>query len=473
MFRGLLLLWVCALPIWAQTAQPDTLRFELDLRKPIAEGWLDPKAERVGLRGDYLPLTWNADFFAEDPDGDGWYVAQVPITAPKGTRLLYKIHVSGLGNPNEGWEDGRNHHVIISGGKQVIRRAFGDTPAPVPPSFTGRIVQHEGFPSKYLEKRDLFVYLPPDYDRNPHRHYPVLYLQDGRNNFDASIIDQEWGMDEAADSLIRRHRINPVIMVGVNNTDSRIYEYTPDAPVVERIRLVRQGGLGAVDNATDWTGTYTGFSMDMTVSVRMQNGQPEVRFGGNILWRALRENADGELEEPVTGLRLRAERNAEGRIEAITCRHLQSGGGGEYYGRMLVEEIKPFIDRTYRTKKDARNTAVGGSSLGGLISMELGLRYPNIFGSLLVVSPSVWWNNRSLLERVKKLPKATTQRIWLDMGTLEGDAMRRDARALAEILQQKGWTGDHFRFTVAEKAQHSERDWAKRTPDMLLFLYGK
>ena len=47
---------------------------------------------------------------------------------------------------------------------------------------------------------------------------------------------------------------------------------------------------------------------------------------------------------------------------------------------MLVEEVKPFIDRTYRTLKDAKHTGLGGSSLGGLVSLYLGLKYQSVFG---------------------------------------------------------------------------------------------
>ena len=60
------------------------------------------------------------------------------------------------------------------------------------------------------------------------------------------------------------------------------------------------------------------------------------------------------------------------------------GGGGKAddYGKMLIMDLKPFIDRTYKTLPGAANTAMAGSSLGGLVTMHLGLRFPTAFGKL-------------------------------------------------------------------------------------------
>src|SRR6185436_13118305 len=87
------------------------------------------------------------------------------------------------------------------------------------------------------------------------------------------------------------------------------------------------------------------------------------------------------------------------------------GGHADEYGRMLVDELKPFIDETYRTLPDAANTAMGGSSLGGLLTLHLGLRYPTTFGKLAVLSPSVWWDDRVILREVAALQKKLNVRI--------------------------------------------------------------
>ncbi len=79
----------------------------------------------------------------------------------------------------------------------------------------------------------------------------------------------------------------------------------------------------------------------------------------------------------------------------------RKGGKGDRYAKMMAQELKPFIDREYRTRRSAAFSGVGGSSLGALVSLETGLLYPRIFGRLAILSPSVWWDNRSILEMVR------------------------------------------------------------------------
>jgi len=127
------------------------------------------------------------------------------------------------------------------------------------------------------------------------------------------------------------------------------------------------------------------------------------------------------------------------------------GGGGEKYARFLIIELKPFIDGAYRTLPDRENTAVAGSSLGGLSSLYLALRHGDKFGSAAVISPSLWWDRDWIINKIAANPSAMkNERIWLDMGTAESrspdtaDSSVRNARRLAKIL--KGvWSDDrHF-----------------------------
>ncbi len=121
------------------------------------------------------------------------------------------------------------------------------------------------------------------------------------------------------------------------------------------------------------------------------------------------------------------------------------GGKADLYGRLLVEELKPFIDTNYRTLKDARHTGLGGSSLGGLVSLYVGLKYPEVFGRLAVVSPSVWWANNYIIKYVEAEKKRPPIRIWLDIGTKEGgnaeEAQKtlEGSRLLKVTLVRKGW----------------------------------
>jgi predicted alpha/beta superfamily hydrolase len=148
------------------------------------------------------------------------------------------------------------------------------------------------------------------------------------------------------------------------------------------------------------------------------------------------------------------------------------GGNADGYGRMLVQEIKPFIDRRYRTLRSAANTGLGGSSLGGLITMHLGLRYPTVFSRLAVLSPSVWWDDRAIVREVETLATKPPLRIWLDAGTGEGEDVTRDSRLLRDALVRKGWVVGHdLAYLEAEGGGHNEQSWATRVEGVLRFLF--
>ena len=253
----------------------------------------------------------------------------------------------------------------------------------------GRLRLHRRFESRFFStRRDLIVYLPPDYAASPAR-YPVLYLQDGQNLFDPStaFAGIHWRADEIADDCIRRGLAEPLIVVGVYHAGPRrISEYTP--------------------------------------------------------------TRDSRLRR---------------------------GGKGENYASMLAREIKPFIDREYRTRRDAASTGVGGSSLGGLVALTTGLRYPGVFGKLAVMSPSVWWDARAVLKIVESWRGRPRPRIWLDAGTAEGNSARQvidDLRLLRASLESKGWRdGEDLCYREFEGAGHNEAAWAARFGCVLEYLF--
>ena len=151
------------------------------------------------------------------------------------------------------------------------------------------------------------------------------------------------------------------------------------------------------------------------------------------------------------------------------------GGKARLYGKFLVHELKPFIDAQYRTKPDVANTASGGSSMGGLVSLYLGLHYPGLFGKLIIMSPSIWWANRAVLREMRKPKGKTDQKIWLDVGTAEGNdpgPIVQDARDLRDVLTGRGWClGQDLRFVEDEGAGHNEKAWSCRMRDALAFLF--
>lgn len=195
----------------------------------------------------------------------------------------------------------------------------------------------------------------------------------------------------------------------------------------------------------------------------------------NRTWRAHQAadalTADG-LIEPIILVGI-ANTGTRRMAEYTPTRDARLGGGeGGRYGRLLAEDLKPFIDERFRTLAGPQNTALGGSSLGGLITLALGLEYPDIFGKLAVMSPSVWWDNHSLLALVHDLRSKPALRIWLDMGTAEGLRHLRDTDLLHRRLIMRGWQDDvDLKYVRVNGAIHDENAWADRFDQALRFLF--
>ena len=151
------------------------------------------------------------------------------------------------------------------------------------------------------------------------------------------------------------------------------------------------------------------------------------------------------------------------------------GGGARNYGRFIVEDLKPFIDSQYRTLPECTSTGLGGSSLGGLAALYLGLKFPDTFCKLIVMSPSVWWADRAILRQIRAARLKPNQKIWLDVGTQEGQnpqAVVDDVILLRDVLVKKGWRpGEDLLFVRDEGAGHNEQAWGRRMRDALQFLF--
>lgn len=229
------------------------------------------------------------------------------------------------------------------------------------------------------------MYLPPGYEEQPRRRFPVLYMQDGQNLFDGStsyIRGQDWRVGPTADEEIRAGRVQPLIIVGIYNTKSRIGEYTP-------------------------------------------------------------------TKVPKLG-----------------------GGRADRYGKFLLEEVMPFVQREYRADGDARGTGIGGSSLGGLVSLYLGLSRPGTFGKIAALSPSVWWNQRVIHRFAEQVRVSERPRMWLDIGTREGPRIVEDVERFRDILLSRGWRREvDLHYERVEGGEHNELAWARRVGPFLRFLY--
>ena len=213
---------------------------------------------------------------------------------------------------------------------------------------------------------------------------------------------------------------------------------------------------------------------------------------GQNLFHAAASFADVTWEADRTAARLiRSERirpvilvgicNTEDRLDEYAPwrdRDEKAGGRGKRYAGFLVEEVKPFIDSTYRTRRDREGTGVAGSSLGGLISLYIASQYPEHFGLCGALSPSLWWAKERMLRELNQSSAwVRTVRFWIDMGTREGlepGGAIATTRRLIERFDRRGLNPgrDYYYWEVAD-GEHHETSWAARFDKVLLYLYGQ
>jgi len=216
----------------------------------------------------------------------------------------------------------------------------------------------------------------------------------------------------------------------------------------------------------------------------MQDGQnlfdPATAFGGNH-WR-IGETMDewigaGRIPPLIIVGITNAGARRIGEYTPTRSKKLRKGGKAERYAQMIAREIKPLVDHEYRTLKAAVHTGIAGSSLGALVSLTTALDYPRVFGKVALLSPSVWWDEGAILQLIREYRAKARPRIWLDMGTAEGENPGRcvdEARMLRDALIEKGWReGEDLRFEIIEGANHSEGAWAARFGTVAEWLYGQ
>jgi predicted alpha/beta superfamily hydrolase len=355
-----------------------------------------PEDSELWLTGNHDALgQWNVQGLKLTRTSERRYTTSLML--PAGTMLEFKVTRGSWETVEKGpkGEELPNRTLRVIGVRaqhvpvKVSRWADGGGGTPQK-GVTGTVRYLRNVKSRHLPRqRDIIVWLPPGYEDSPKRRYPVLYMHDGQNLMDpGTSFSGEWQVDETAQRLVQEGKVEPLIIVGVYNTEERFSEYT-------------------------------------------------------------------QVLDPV---------------------YAEHGGGkADDYGRFLVEELKPLIDKTFRTRKGAQDTGLAGSSLGGLVTMHLGLKYPGTFRRLGVISPSVFWGNKDIVARVKALPKKLPLRIWVDIGTEEWRGSQEtveDARLLRDALVAEGWRLDKdLRYVEVPGAVHTESAWAERFGDTLQYLY--
>ncbi|MFZ1495732.1 MAG: alpha/beta hydrolase-fold protein, partial [Saprospiraceae bacterium] len=147
-------------------------------------------------------------------------------------------------------------------------------------------------------------------------------------------------------------------------------------------------------------------------------------------------------------------------------------GEGKKYVRFLADTLKPFIDKKYRTKTERQFTGVGGSSMGGLISIYAGLMLPKIFGRLLVFSPSLWVSANILSDSVRYTNIDDT-RVYIYAGGNEGSSMIPNAQRFRTALEQQGIGEESIDifFSIDPDGKHTESRWGAEFPKAIKWLF--
>lgn len=246
---------------------------------------------------------------------------------------------------------------------------------------TGAVEYLRDMKTEGLEPRDIVIWLPPSYNFEPEKRYPVLYMHDGQNIIDplTASFQVDWQLDETADSLIRFGEIEEIIIVGIYNTMNRRSEYSPND----------------------------------------------------------------------TGYR---------------------------YMDFIVNELKPYIDKNYKTKPEKEFTAVGGSSMGGLISFMLAWEYPDVFSKAACLSPAFIYRDYDYVKELLNYNGAKKQiLLYFDNGGIDlEEKLQPGIDEMMKVLDEKGYkiNEDYYWFKDPE-AVHFESAWAERSWRFLKLFFGK
>ena len=342
-----------------------------------------PAEARVFVAGS-LPVLgdWNPAGLELKQSADSLWRGAIRL--PHGTSFEFKI-TRGTWGTQAVYQPGvvpSNFRLTAAQDTEIVIRPIQwGAGRPEAGGVTGTVRYHRGIAGEGLRyRRDLIVWLPPSYEKQPQRRFPVLYMHDGQNVFDpsTSFAGYDWRADEVADSLIRAGVIEEIIIVGITNSTDRIPEYS-----------------------------------------------------------------DTDL--------------------------------GKAYARFVVRNVKPFVDSTYRTKSDRENTAVMGSSMGGLISFLFTWWYPDVFSKAGCLSSVFDKRAGHVLDLVRddNGPRRPI-RIYMDCGGFGDEgSLRPGMDAMAEALRGKGYTEgtDVLRY-FAPDAPHNEQAWAARLWRPMVFLFG-
>ncbi|WP_337043098.1 alpha/beta hydrolase [Emticicia sp. 17c] len=147
-------------------------------------------------------------------------------------------------------------------------------------------------------------------------------------------------------------------------------------------------------------------------------------------------------------------------------------GLGMKYANFIVRTLKPYIDANFRTKPEAQFTGIGGSSMGGLISLYAGLMYPETIGRLMVFSPSLWVSDKIYFD-ITEFFSPVSSKIYLYGGGKESATMIPGIRRIKETIGSQHWDNSKIdvKLSLDSKGEHSEKRWGQEFSKAVEWLF--
>ncbi len=260
-----------------------------------------------------------------------------------------------------------------------------------------------------------------------------------------------------------------------NLVDSRYIEvWLPDGYTTTKKYsvLYMHDGQGLFDSTTTWN--HQEWQVDETLGKLLKAGRLQNTIVVGIDNNGARREAEFFPEKPVANI-----------PEPQRSRLLQlmpTGPVADRYLQFIVSELKPSIDRQYATYPDARHTFMGGSSLGGMVTLYALCEYPLVFSGGFCMSThwiGTFEQNKQIPLAVidyleLHLPPPNSHKFYFDHGTQGLDSLYAPAQQRVDsLMKAKGYTAAYFKSKIIAGATHQERDWAKRLDEPLLFLLGR
>ena len=161
------------------------------------------------------------------------------------------------------------------------------------------------------------------------------------------------------------------------------------------------------------------------------------------------------------------------RIREFTLYRTRAGAGrGQHYLDFIRQTLKPIVDHQFRTLPDASHTGIGGSSLGGLISIYAGLMHPEVFGRLLVFSPSLWISPKIYFDAIR-FQAPVPMKAYVYGGEQESSYMVPNIERFNEALARQGYGGNpiEIHLSVDPTGTHQEAHWSREFPKAVEWLF--